>query len=271
MRDFGERAGDRGGRRARGRVGAALCGALLVGCAGAPDSETTVLAGGSADTVVILPLNVIAPMPAEFTPHGPAVWHALEVYLEAHGARLKTVPFEAARALWIESIRDARARQQLKQPGYDDAARLLVEKLAQYAEFDAVIIPSLAVQRAMVSGTKATWDGAERTIEIEAGHWDAQPPDDAPIQGAAPAASLHAVVLNAQGTKLQESKAGLVLLVAVRLSRSDSLSSAQRLAFVPRRDAFDNPAELWEGVARALAPFLPPLPFAGTAEAHRAR
>ena len=60
------------------------------------------------ERIVVLPLNVTTPMPAELKSASAAVWSALEVYLRAHGAELKTVAYPTARGLWLASIRDAR-------------------------------------------------------------------------------------------------------------------------------------------------------------------
>jgi hypothetical protein len=199
-------------------------------------------------------------MAAELEPASPAVWSALETYLRAHGSALKTLSLPVARRMWLASNRDAQAGAKETQPEIDEVARLFVGRLKQYAEFDAVIVPSLFVQRARVSGTTATWDGVERTIEIEAGRRDAQLPADAPIEGVAPAASLHAVVLDSDGAKLQETQAGLALLVRARISYANGPLGEPSFAFVPRRDPFDDRAQLLQGIANALAPFLPPLP-----------
>ncbi|MGH7336943.1 MAG: hypothetical protein ACREI7_05155, partial [Myxococcota bacterium] len=142
------------------------------------------------ERIVILPLNVATPMPAELRTTSSEVWSALEVYLRAHGTALKTVSYPTARGLWLASVRDAKADPKQKDPGFDDAARLFVGKLKQHADFDALIVPSLYVQRAILSGTTATWDGSERTLEIETRRGQGPVPRDAAIEGAVPAVSL---------------------------------------------------------------------------------
>ena len=213
------------------------------------------------ERIVLLPLNVTAPMPAELKGPSAEVWSALEVYLRAHGAALKTVAYPTAHGLWIASIRDARADPKLKDPGFDDAARLLVGKLKQYAEFDVLIIPSLDVKRATLAGTKATWDGAERTIAIETPRGEAPVASDAAIEGAVPGVSLHNVVLNAEGARLHEGRAGIALLVSARLHASTA-NDPPTFSFVPVRDPFADRRFLIQQTARSLAPFIPTLPAA---------
>jgi hypothetical protein len=242
-----------------------LASALALGCASEPATKTTVLAK-VPERIVILPLNVTTPLPAELKEASPEVWSALEVYLRAHGAALKTVSYSTARGLWLTSIRDARANPKLKDPGFDDAARLLIDKLKPYAEFDALIFPSLYVQRATLAGTKATWDGSERTIQIETPRGEAPIPSDAAIEGAVPGVSLHTVVFNADGSKLHEGKAGVALLVGARVSPAGAPNEAPTFSFVPLRDPFADRTFLMQQTARALAPFVPTMTAARLTE-----
>ena len=237
--------------------GAVALAAALVGCAGAPPSaERTVLSGNPARNLLILPLNVAAVMPDALETAGPLVWKELEIYLRAHGKELRTVSFPDARRLWLESIREVRAAN--PRAGYDDASRALVGKLAKHADFDAVIAPSLYLREAQIAGRSASWDAVERTLEIEGKE---QLPEDIPLEGVAPAASLHVVVLDPQGKKLQEGVAGLDLLVSARVVQERGASpDALTLEFSPRADPFASREHLQEGIAKALEPFLPALP-----------
>jgi hypothetical protein len=242
-----------------------LAGALAaLGCTNASPQKTTVLAQ-VPERVVLLPLNIATPMPAELKNASAEVWSALEVYLRAHGATLKTVAYPTARALWLASVRDAKADPKLKDPGFDDAARLLVAKLKESAEFDALIIPWLFMQRATLSGTTATWDGSERTVEFETRRGDVVP-SDAPIEGAVPAVSLRAAVYNGAGAKLHEGHAGVALLVRVRVTPASVPNDPPNYSFVALRDPFDDRKFLLQQTARALSPFVPLLPTAQLAE-----
>ena len=239
----------------RAWLAAGLVVASLLGCASGPRGERSVLAGNPARNLLILPLNVAAVMPSELVAASPVVWEELEIYLRAQGKELKTVAFRDARRLWVESIQEARAVD--ARAGYDEASRVLVGKLAHHAVFDAVIAPSLYLREARIAERSASWDGVERPLEFEVKE---RLPASVPLEGAAPAASLHAVVLDAQGNKLQEAVGGLELLVGVRVLRKrDATPDAFTLQFTTRTDLFANRANVQEGIARALAPFLPPL------------
>jgi hypothetical protein len=236
--------------------------AHLIGCASVPRNERTVLAGGPDPTLLILPFNVAAVMPSELDPASPIVWKELKLYLRAHGKRLKTVSFRDARRFWLSSIRQVRAGEKGARAGYDDAARVLVLELAKHAEFDTLIAPSLFIRNAPITERIAAWDGVERPVEVEENDPGAGSiPADAPLSGLAPAASLHAVVLDANGDKLQEAQGGLELLVRVRVLGGDAPGSQPTFEFAARSDLFANREHVREGIAEALAPFLPPLPL----------
>jgi len=250
------------GRPARLAAGLAL--ALLLACSGAkaPSGERFVLVGSAAQNLLILPFNVTVPMPERLEVESSVVWDEIEAYLRGQGKQLKTVAFRDAHRLWLASIQEVRAGDGSTKVGFDDAARVLVRKLARHAEFDTVIIPTLFVREAPILEKTASWDGVERAVEIEAIDIEARKvAEDIPLEGAAPAASLHAVVLDADGNKLQETQGGLELLVRVRALRDASAPGAEpTFRFADRSPIFADGAHLREGIARALSPFLPPLP-----------
>jgi hypothetical protein len=211
--------------------------------------------------LLILPFNVAVAMPEELDPHSDAVWEALEDYLRAHGKRLRTVSYRDARRFWIASIQEVRAKPAGSRAGFDDAVRVLVGKLARHADFDSVIVPSLIIREARIAEDVAAWDGVERALEIEAISQEARRiADSTPLEGLAPAASLHAVVLDAAGNQVQQSQGGLDLIVGVRvMRRPGSLTGEPAFQFTTRSEPFANRDHLTEGIALALSPFLPSL------------
>lgn len=233
--------------------------ALALGCATPQPAGKTVLAQSPSETIVLLPLNVTTAMPEELKAESPLVWHELKLYLLAHGASLKTLPFQTARSFWIDSIREARAGAAGPKAGFSEAARIFVAKVAPHAKFGSVIIPSLFVQGAEVEGWNASWDGIERSVTIDPGHWADAVGADTPFGGAVPAASLHAAVLDEHGEVIQQNQAGLALLVSIRLAGRPGLGPP-RIEVVNLPEALANRESILEGIARALAPFLSPLP-----------
>lgn len=241
---------------------------LLLGCATSKPAGRTVLAGSPTNNVLVLPLNVPMVMPAELDALSPFVWKALEVYLRDQGKDLKTIAFATARTAWITTIKTLReAGGNPSTSGFDEVARSVVTWLAGHAEFDIVIIPSLFIQEANIFGTDASWDGVERALEFEErARGDGKIPVNTVLEGAAPAASLHAVVLDAEGNKLQEAQGGLELLVRVRVIRPPELPyDSGKFEFVTRTDLFSDEKKLREGIGVALSPFLTPI-VSGSAE-----
>lgn len=235
---------------------------LLVACESPPPKARSVLAGNKAQSLLILRLNTTAIMSPELAPLRDFVWSELEHYLRAEGKQLRTAPFDAARRIWLNGIQQARAGGNGARVGFDDAARLLVLELAKHADFDTVIVPSLFIREATISGNIASWDGVERELEFEQnGSMARYLSDHSSFVGVAPAASLHAVVLDANGNKLQDSIGGLELLVRVRAKKINRPANREDLEFAPHVGPFVNPENIREGIAEALAPFfLPPLP-----------
>lgn len=217
--------------------------------------------GSAAQNLLILPLNVTVLIPPELEGRSAIVWEELESYLRAHGKQLKTVSFDVARRFWLSSIEQVRAGENGKKAGYEEAARVFVQRLAKHAEFDTVIDPSLYIRKANVIEMTAAWDGVERTVQIEAKSPAArQVAAEIPLEGVAPAASLHAVVLDARGNKIQETQGGLELLVGVRVRpSSDAAGGDPSFQFAARTDLLENREHVREGISIALSPFLPRL------------
>ena len=247
-----------------GLLVATLALASLLACASPAPKEKFVLAGGAAQNLLILPLNATAIMSPELEALSSLVWSELETYLRTDGKRLRTASFADARRLWLSSIQKARSAENGARSGFDDAARLIVLELAKHAEFDTVIIPSLFIREASISGNTASWDGVERPLEFERNGREVEGLlIDTTFVGVAPAASLHAVVLDAEGNNLQDAAGGLELLVRVRVKEArGSSTDGLNLEFTPRKGLFASPENVREGIAGALAPFfLPPLPL----------
>ncbi len=248
----------------RGFSAALVLGPLLA-CASGPPRERSVLLGAEHKIFLILPLNIAAAMPPELAFFGPTIWEELELYLRAQGKQLKTVSRQTARDLWLKSIQQVRAGELGPRAGYDDAARVLAQELRKHAEFDALIAPSLFVREAPFANRVARWDGVERALEFGARGLEARNLAGTPIEGAAPAASLHISVFDVKGEKIHDGKGGLELLARIRVTGTNP-SGLPTFQFEMRSDIFENRALVREGIAAAFAPLLPPLPGAAGAE-----
>ena len=234
-----------------------LAALAAAGCA-SPEAppERTVLMQSASGAVLVVPLNVTRDLPDSLAADAPELWEALGGDRAAQGARRKTVAFDSARRLWLESAREARASSD--HASFADAARLFVGRLAAHGAFEHVLVPSLFVQGAPVTGRTASWDGASREVAIDEGVWSGHLGDDPDFGGAVPAASLHVAVLDAGGRLVHEKQAGLVLLARVRLTGRPELGTPGFEADPVERPFADREATL-RGIARALDPWLTPL------------
>ena len=223
---------------------------LAVACASSPEpGERTVLVRSASESVVLLPLNLAARMPEELEPWSPRLWEALIDYLRQRAPAVKTVAPTEARQLWLESVRKARETEHPARSAFDEAARLLVERIGEHAEFGAVVLPTLFIQTAEISEGAAHWDDTSAALfgdsELEFQY-----------EGQLPAASLHVVIFDANGDPIQQTQTGIELLVQV-VNRE---ATREQPTMVPRRELFSDPAVLRERVSRALGPFLPAAP-----------
>ncbi len=210
-----------------------------------------------AETWLVLPLNVAAVMPEELQPESEVVWVELELYLRDRGKELKTLARPTARALWLKSIREVRAGEAGRRADYEDASRALVLELQKHAEFDAMVVPSLFVRKAVLQERVARWDGVERALEFESRGGATLEDDETGVEGTAAAASLHVVVFDAHGRKLHEGVGGLEPLVRVRVLGEDSFGKPA-YSFAARETVFSDTAHLREGFVAAFGRFLPP-------------
>jgi len=224
----------------------------LLACASKPKGRT-ILAGGVSVNLLILPLNVTRPLPQELEGLSSVVWRELEDYLGTGGKRLKTVNPADARDLWRSSVYKARSAG--TRADFGDSVREFVLELTRHAEFDTVILPSLFVREAPISGDKVIWDGVERFLEFRRGSRVVESSSvDTSFEGAAPVSSLRILVLDIKGEKIQDSTGGLEPLVFVRVGAAGS-----RLKFVPRKRLDENSENVREAIVEALSPyFLPP-------------
>lgn len=244
------------------RLACVLLGALALGaCASHPYEPAAEQLGASAQTVLVVPLNVSLAMPTQMVEPSERVWQALLRYVQEHDKQVRTVSLVEARRLWLDSVQRARA-EAAGDVDFDAAARVFALELGQETPFDAVILPTLFVQRARLSSRRARWDGVLREVEVEHDvHHVGSIWTTTHFSGFTPGASLQVAVLDAAGAKVHEAQAGLALLQRVKVEgKKGATPSEMRIRWVPRPDLFENEADVREGIEKALDPFLAPLP-----------
>jgi hypothetical protein len=235
-----------------------------VGPVGAPAVGPAIADAREIEVVMVLPLNIAVAIPKELEVPSLAVWQSLEDDLRARGVELKTISYSNSRRLWKQSVEQARRTEK------DDAAALLLAmsllavELRRHTEFDAVVAPSVLIQQSSVDGTRASWDGVTREIEV---HREFRSLHRSRFRAGkkARSASLHVAVFDANGGLIHVGQGGLDLLVRLSVNgyRSSHLAAREFQYFEPRPEVFNDPDLLREGIAKALDPFLSQKPSPG--------
>jgi hypothetical protein len=132
-------------------------------------------------------------------------------------------------------------------------------RVAEQAQFEAILFPTLVTQAAHVSGRTASWDGVRRPIEVpgqfnetidafrEGKIWLRR--DGA--TGELAAASLHIAVVSPRGDLRYEGRGGLVLLQELTPPTVEEEKGVQFIT-VMRKDPFAAPDQLREGIQAAF-------------------
>jgi len=209
----------------------------------------------SAKSVVVAPLNVAVRAPADLAGKGDPVWTELLSYLQEQDRQVAVISPLSAERLWLAAISDLDLsdRQAALRTGYSRFAR----ELAGHRDFDLLVVPSLVMRPAHVSGLHASWDGVQRPVPnaataVHRGVGDLMGPGSdfltGGLTGKVAAASLHVVVLRADGTRLYDGLGGLDVLQEARRDNTPDGT----LRFAARAQPFSNREWVAEGVERAF-------------------
>lgn len=227
--------------------------ALVLACSTPPERRSDIAASPPSDRVVVAPLNLALRIPAELSGKGEPVWQELLGYLHERDRQIDVLAPVSAERLWLEATADLDRtdRRAALRSAYSHFAR----ELARHRDFDVLVVPSLLMRPGHLSGSHAHWDGVQRELPNTAALADAGLGEllssgirVAGLSGKVAAASLHLVLLSADGSWLHDGLGGLVLLQ--ELQRDNAPGGA--LAFATREAPFADRESLREGVVRAF-------------------
>jgi hypothetical protein len=236
---------------------AALFAVAALACAapGAPEAEAAGAARGLG-RVVLTPLNLGLRTPPALRGSETRVWAELLRYLRAQDRSLSIVDAEDAEALWRDSV--ARLEPSDAPDEARAAASHFARLLAEYVDFDVVVMPSLVVRRARVGGRQAFWDGTRRPLPVREPLPIASDLDNGiqgvtlnGYKGSVAAASLYVAIVGSDGEPLYQGLAGLTVIQ--QLTRGARTRGAAEWILAPRGDAFADASGLRQGVERAFA------------------
>lgn len=200
--------------------------------------------------VLVLPFNVLAPLPVALIGLTEPVVAELAGYLEAHDFEVVVDESDAAHALWLE------CQGQAQDPAsgehvWSEAGRCLVRRLGEQRSFDGVVLPTLFLQRVQIRAATVEWDGVTREIRGFERRMvtSASRRRRATVTGV----SLHAIVLGDDGEELFHGVGGLEILLEVATVER----RRQRVHWRVREDLFQDAEPLREGISITFDPFLP--------------
>jgi hypothetical protein len=230
---------------------AALCALPLAAAACAKPGAPAPAGAAAIGSVLVFPLNVVAPMPTGLESGAAPVSEALRTWLAAQGLAVEELSPAPARAAWIAAAQALREQHGEQQMAFEGAAGVLARTLRRERAFDALILPWLALRPARVKGRMVTWDGVTRTLRLIGGeskktHFLLE---DFSADAAAP--SLQVGVFAADGAKLFDGVGGLDLVHAIVVLGEPPKIGEQLL---PPAQILAAYAPVSEGIALALAP-----------------
>ena len=219
-------------------------------CATRPGAAPQASAPG-VERVLVFPLNVVVSMPSGLESGAASVADALRTWLLAQGLAVEEVPTPEARTAWLAAAQALRAERGEQQMGFEAAASVLARGLRRERDFDALILPWLALRPAKVRNRTVTWDGVSRTLRLIGGESKKTHFLLEEFSADAAAPSLQVAVFSADGAKLFDGVGGLDLVHAL-VVEGDPPKIGERL--IPASQMLSDHAPVNEGIALALAP-----------------
>lgn len=207
--------------------------------------------------ILLCPPNLALALRPEISDAVPAVHQTLVAYLEARGLEVEPLDPREGRRRWREAVTEARRQDS------PSATALFVQGLAEGREFQALMMPSLLLHVVRVVDNSGTWDGVRRrmTMVNEPSRGAGVEADTftkgvayGGISGDVLATSLHVLVFSPDGQRTFEGRGGLDFVQEIDLADAHGWDWQLRT----KRRVLGDAEALREGVAIALAPFLPP-------------
>jgi len=257
--------------RGRARLLLLLATAALAGCR-SPQTRSLVFESGApgATRVVVAPLNLPVQLAPDLEDAVDPVSAEMIRYLKGRGSRVAVIWAPDAWALWRDSMEAVKASGRLA-PDVADVAATFSHALADHADYDLIVFPSLVYRDARVTGRFAQWDGVKRRIRFRArssgvavGRAQAVPDPVFSTEQSAEAGevpgwrgritglSIHTLVFTPQGRGVYQGFGGLDLVHDAVQEREGSPDPVLQL----HPKLLENSDHVREGVALALDPYL---------------
>lgn len=215
-------------------------------------AEPGVSADASQGRVVLAPINLGITPSLELAPGLKPVWQEIIALAAESGHKIAILEDEGADSLWREASVEARVMN--PEADVHDIHSAFARRVAEQADFVAMVFPSLVVRQVQWSNNIASWDGVKRGVST--------PRSDAifdgdlgsvhfqDVDGNLAAASLHVKVIGSDGAVQFEGVGGLALLQRLAF---DPTRTDNPVVAVLRDEAFSDSVQLREGIVAAFA------------------
>jgi hypothetical protein len=207
-------------------------------------------ASANFHTALVLPLNVMAKLPAELAPGSERVEDALDAYLRAHGRTVETISYDEARSAWRASVDACRAALG-DCSDFAKPARYLALQLAQGRDHELLIVPYLRFRESENCSEHVHWDQVQRPVEKTGpGLYEGGPIriEHAHMR----AVSLEIYALRRDGQRVFEGDGGIEVVDRIYVPKPP-----EPVVSEPRQNLYENPDWIAEGVSIALHPLIP--------------
>ena len=258
----------------RGRARLLFLAAIAALAAGCRSPQTRALEFGSgaagSTRVVVAPLNLPVQLSPDLEDAVDPVSAEMIRYLQGRGTRVAVIWAPDAWSLWRDSTAALQASGR-PAPDIAEVAATFSHSLADHADYDLIVFPSLVYRDARVTGRFAQWDGVKRRIRFRArtgvavGRAQAVPDplfskEQSADAGEVPGwrgritgLSLHTLVFTPEGRAVYQGFGGLDL-VHDAVQQSEGSPEPPVLQLHP--NLLENADHVREGVALALDPYL---------------
>jgi hypothetical protein len=212
--------------------------------------------------VLLVSANLVLALRPELEGGVEPIQEEIAGYLEQQGRAVDRKSLPEARRVWNASVAELGAKG--VELDFPTAAESFTRKLAAEHAFQALVIPSLLLQKVVVRHRGAGWDGVERRIRVvNTPRRGSGRNSDLLVDGmafgsvnaAVAVSSLHLMVFTREGRRIFEGRGGLEFLEDVDLAKA---VETFHFEITPRNDLFRDRELLREAVGVAFTPYLPP-------------
>ncbi len=229
-------------------------GAAVLASTAACSWHNTTPGSAPANRVVVAPVNLAIKFdPALEDSRKPIQDEIVRQLQERPRARVAIIFEPEAHSLWNECLAIVGSSSHLPNT-LDTTLEVFAQELVHHADFDLLLVPSLAWRNARVTGRTARWDGVSRRVSVLGK--SRSRPDSRKLQGGlaeTTGLSLHIAALTPSGRIVHQGWGGLDIV-------HDVIQGGRRrsgeVELVLRRNPLEEPAHVREGVALALGPYV---------------